>query len=139
VDTLELDQLRSLLEQMMDECFAPMDSGSGGEGMRSTVQRVREYIDAHYDEPISLSVLAARFHVDDGYLSRMFKQQTGCNLMLYLAQARMMQAKKLLAQKDMSITDVAQMVGYDDYAYFSRVFKRMEGKSPRTYREEELR
>jgi len=139
VDSLELDQLRSLLEQMMDECFAPMDSGSGGEGMRSTVQRVREYIDAHYDEPISLSVLAARFHVDDGYLSRMFKQQTGCNLMLYLAQARMMQAKKLLAQKDMSITDVAQMVGYDDYAYFSRVFKRMEGKSPRTYREEELR
>ena len=139
VDSLELDQLRSLLEQMMDECFAPMDSGSGSEGMRSTVQRVREYIDAHYDEPISLSVLAARFHVDDGYLSRMFKQQTGCNLMLYLAQVRMTQAKKLLAQKDMSITDVAQMVGYDDYAYFSRVFKRMEGKSPRTYREEELR
>ena len=69
----------------------------------------------------------------------MFKQQVGCNLMLYLAQARMTQAKKLLAQRDLSITDVAQMVGYDDYAYFSRVFKRMEGKSPRVYREEELR
>ena len=136
VDSLELDQLRSLLEQMMDECFAPMDSGSSNEGMRSTVQRVREYIDAHYDEAISLGTLAARFHVDDGYLSRMFKQLTGCNLMLYLAQARMSQAKKLLAQRDLSITDVAQMVGYDDYAYFSRVFKRMEGKSPRAYREE---
>ena len=123
---------------MMDEYFVAADNAGGSEGMRSTVQRVREYIDVHYNESISLNALASRFHVDDGYLSRMFKQQIGCNLMLYLAQARMKQAKKLLAQKDMSITDVAQMVGYDDYAYFSRVFKRMEGRSPRAYREEEL-
>ena len=138
VDSMELDQLRSLFAQMMDEYFVAADNAGGSEGMRSTVQRVREYIDVHYDESISLNALASRFHVDDGYLSRMFKQQIGCNLMLYLAQARMKQAKKLLAQKDMSITDVAQMVGYDDYAYFSRVFKRMEGRSPRAYREEEL-
>ncbi len=139
VDSMELDQLRSLFAQLMDEYFTSADHGGGSESMRHTVQRVREYIDAHYDEAISLSTLAARFHVDDSYLSRMFKQQVGCNLMLYLASARMAQAKKLLAQKDMNITDVAQMVGYDDYAYFSRVFKRMEGKSPRAYREEEAR
>jgi len=138
VESMELDQLPSLFAQMMDEYFVAADSAGGSEGMRSTVQRVREYIDAHYDEAISLNTLAAHFHVDDGYLSRMFKQQVGCNLMLYLAQTRMKQAKKLLAQRDMSITDVAQMVGYDDYAYFSRVFKRIEGKSPRAYREEEL-
>ena len=139
VDSMELDQLHSLFAQMMDEYFVSAHSDGGGEGMRHTVQRVREYIDAHYDEAISLNTLAQRFHVDDSYLSRMFKQQVGCNLMLYLASRRMKRAKELLAQKDMNITDVAQMVGYDDYAYFSRVFKRMEGKSPRAYREEELR
>jgi len=139
VDSMELDQLRSLFTQLMDEYFTSADHAGGSESMRHIVQRVREYIDAHYDEAISLSTLAARFHVDDSYLSRMFKQQTGCNLMLYLASARMAQAKKLLVQESMNITDVAQMVGYDDYAYFSRVFKRMEGKSPRAYREEEAR
>jgi len=124
---------------MMDEYFVSGSSEAGSESMRSTVQRVKAYIDAHYDEEISLGTLAQRFSVDDSYLSRMFKQQVGCNLMLYLASARIAQAKRLLVQKDLNITDVAQLVGYDDYAYFSRVFKRMEGRSPRTYREEEVR
>ncbi|MBQ7887944.1 MAG: response regulator [Clostridia bacterium] len=139
VDGMELDQLGSLFAQLMDEYFIPAGSDGGSDGMRRTVQRVRAYIDAHYDEAISLSTLAARFHVDDSYLSRMFKQQVGSNLMLYLAKTRIEQAKRLLIQKDMSITDVAQLVGYDDYAYFSRVFRRMEGKSPRAYREEEIK
>lgn len=138
VDRLEFDQLRSLFGQLLDEYFGPAETAAQSDTIRGTVRRVREYIDAHYDEPLSLSALAQRFHVDDSYLSRMFKQQVGCNLMLYLAGTRMAQAKRLLLQKEMSITDVAQMVGYDDYAYFSRVFKRMEGKSPRAYREEEL-
>ena len=139
VESMQLDQLRSLFSQMMDEYFGSGSSEAGSESMRSTVQRVKAYIDAHYDEEISLGTLAQRFSVDDSYLSRMFKQQVGCNLMLYLASARIAQAKRLLIQKDLNITDVAQLVGYDDYAYFSRVFKRMEGKSPRAYREEEVR
>ncbi|MGN1368353.1 MAG: response regulator [Aristaeellaceae bacterium] len=136
VDSMALDQLRSLFAQMLDECFLPEAPGRQSEGMRDIVRRVRAYIDENYAEDISLGMLAREFSVDDSYLSRTFKQQTGCNLMLYLASARMAQAKKLLAQKELSITDVAQLVGYDDYAYFSRVFKRMEGKSPRAYREE---
>ena len=139
VDSLQFDQMKSLLMQMMDEYFEVPHSDSGSEGMRHIVRRVKSYIDAHYDEEISLGTLAQRFSVDDSYLSRMFKQQVGSNLMLYLASARIEQAKRLLAQKDLNITDVAQLVGYDDYAYFSRVFKRMEGRSPRTYREEEVR
>ncbi len=139
VESMQLDQLRSLFSQMMDEYFVSGSSEVGSESMRSIVRRVKAYIDANYDEEISLGTLAKRFSVDDSYLSRMFKQQVGCNLMLYLASARIGQAKRLLAQKDLNITDVAQLVGYDDYAYFSRVFKRMEGRSPRAYREEEVR
>lgn len=136
VDCMAFDQLESLFSQLLDECFVQENADRHTESMRDIVQRVRAYIDENYAEDISLGELARRFGVDDGYLSRTFKQHTGCNLMLYLASARVEQAKKLLAQKEMSITDVAQMVGYDDYAYFSRVFKRIEGKSPRTYREE---
>lgn len=138
VDRLEFDQMRSLFGQLLDEFFGPAETAVQSDTMRGIVQRAREYVDAHYDEALSLNALAQRFHVDDSYLSRMFKQQVGCNLMLYLAGKRIAQAKKLLVQKELSITDVAQMVGYDDYAYFSRVFKRMEGKSPRAYREEGL-
>jgi len=136
VDSMAFDQLPSLFDQLLDECFLPDGPGRQSENMRDIVCRVRAYIDENYAEDISLSMLARRFSVDDSYLSRTFKQQTGCNLMLYLASARIAQAKRLLAQKDLSITDVAQLVGYDDYAYFSRVFKRMEGRSPRAYREE---
>ncbi len=136
VDRLEFDQMRSLFGQLLDEYFGLAETSAHSDTMRSTVQRVQKYIDGHYDEALSLSTLAQHFHVDDSYLSRMFKQQVGCNLMLYLASTRIEQAKKLLMQKELSITDIAQMVGYDDYAYFSRVFKRMEGKSPRAYREE---
>lgn len=137
VDRLALDELPSLLAQLQDEYFAVAEPSGQSDTMRQIVARARDYIDKHYSETISLSMLAKRFSIDDSYLSRTFKQQVGMNLMLYLANTRIAQAKRLLKQHALSITDVAQLVGYDDYAYFSRVFKKMEGKSPRAYREEE--
>lgn len=136
VDRMAFAELRSLMAQLLDECFVA-EPPHQTDTMRDVVARAKQYVDTHYSEPLSLSLLAERFSVDDSYLSRMFKQQVGLNLMLYVAGVRVAQAKQLLKQKELSITDVAQLVGYDDYAYFSRVFKKMEGKSPRAYREEE--
>lgn len=136
VDRLDLAQTFSLLAQMEDEHFAALPEGGQSDTIRDTVRRVKEYIDLHYWDELSLRSLSERFAVDDSYLSRMFKQLVGCNLMLYLSTVRVDQAKRLMRQGASSITEVAQMVGYSDYAYFSRVFKKLEGVSPRAYREE---
>lgn len=54
---------------------------------------------------------------------------------MYVARLRVAEAKRLLRRRELSITEVAQAVGYGDYAYFSRVFKKLTGISPRQYRE----
>ena len=134
--TPEPTQIESLLMQMEDEAFAaaaPAPSAS----ILDTVEKTKQYVDAHYTEDLSLGALASRFAMDDAYLSRCFKQVAGCNLTLYVMHLRVAEAKRLLAEKGLSITEVAQAVGYDDYSYFSRVFKKLVGKSPRAYQEEE--
>lgn len=54
--------------------------------------------------------------------------------MVYITRLRVEKAKEFMANKEVSLTEIAFMVGYDDYTYFSRVFRKVEGKSPRDYR-----
>jgi len=125
-------QLRETLMQMEDEAFW---SAPCGESATGVMEQVRQYVDAHYIEDLSLGDLASRFGLDGSYLSRSFKQAAGSNLTVYVTRLRVAEAKRLLQRRELSITEVAQAVGYGDYAYFSRVFKKLTGISPRQYRE----
>lgn len=135
IDRLEFSEIKTLFDQLLEETFSSDSHIDREQGIQDIVQKTRSYVDEHYQDSISLNQLAERFNVADSYLSHMFKEVTGCNLMLYLATIRIQHAKELLSRQDISITEVALMVGYDDYSYFSRVFKKLEGCSPRTYRE----
>lgn len=97
--------------------------------------RVQSYVDAHFCEPLTLSVIAEEFHLSAPYLSRAFKKQTSQNLITYIRDKRMEEAKYLLEEGDCSITDIAFRLGYEDYAYFSNVFRRIVGVSPKEYRQ----
>lgn len=123
-----------ILSRMIELSFS-ITSVQAGVTIHDIVSQVRSYIDQNYFENITLPDLARRFSVDATYLSRVFKQDTGVNLMMYIAKHRVNRAKELLSEQALSITEIAQMVGYSDYAYFSRVFRKMEGISPRAYRE----
>lgn len=79
--------------------------------------------------------LARRLNVNADYMARLFKQATGMNPKLYVQRTRHQQAKKLLGETDEKVRAVGQAVGYDDPAYFCRVFKRLEGISPERYRQ----
>lgn len=136
IDRLDIDEAIRLLRQMEDEYFITPQANAQNEPMRQIVTHVKNYIDTHYFDDLSLSQLAQRFSVDDSYLSRTFKQVVGCNLMIYLSTVRVERAKELMAQGKHNITEIAQLVGYNDYAYFSRVFKKLAGVSPKVYREE---
>lgn len=135
-DRLDPGEALSILAEMIAECLDAPDGSVAGEGMRHTIRQVKAYIAQNYFDELSLSGLARRFMVDDGHLSRTFKQMAGENLMLYIARTRIQKAQEYIAQGVYSLAEIASMVGYDDYNYFNRVFRKITGISPRTYKEE---
>jgi YesN/AraC family two-component response regulator len=98
------------------------------------VGKVQEYIDSHYKEDIALLDLAGVFGYTDVYFCKLFKQNFGKNFITYLNEYRMDKAKELLANPEINIKDVSALAGYRDANYFTRVFKRMVGKTPSEYR-----
>lgn len=97
---------------------------------------IAKYVDQHYHEDLSLHEIAQRFYVSREYISRKFKQQFSINLSDYLAQIRIQKAQLLLLNPHFRIAQIAAMVGYQDEKYFSKVFKKVTGMSPVTYRKQ---
>ncbi|MCM1297423.1 MAG: helix-turn-helix domain-containing protein [Muribaculaceae bacterium] len=133
VESLDVEQLMSLIAEMQNVVLGERKSEITG-NIRDCVKEAVAYIDENYFEELTLSVLADKYAVESSYFSKLFKQETGENLMLYIAGKRMEKAKELMRRKDINIAEVAFMVGYDDYTYFSKVFKKHVGVSPRDYR-----
>jgi YesN/AraC family two-component response regulator len=107
------------------------ESSSQGE----LVSAVKEYLRAHFPEAISLSGLAARFHVNPPYLTRIFKRHAGVVPVRCLRDLRVSHARKLLDERPaLEVKEIAAMVGYPDQGYFSRVFKQAVGTGPQEYR-----
>jgi two-component system response regulator YesN len=94
---------------------------------------IKEYIDKNFFFDLSLSSLADIFHIESTYLSRAFKQETGENITNYISKIRMEKAVELIKNQKIKISEAAALVGYEDYAYFNRIFKKYTGKSPREF------
>lgn len=98
------------------------------------VQKVIKYIGDHYWEDISLKKVAELFSTNASYLSRLIKKETGENYVDIVSRTRIEVSKKLLKDPQNRINEVAEAVGYKDYAYFYQVFKKFEGISPSEYK-----
>lgn len=97
------------------------------------IAMIKKYITGHYDQDISLSVIAAEFFFNPSYLSYLFKQKTGGNLSNYIEEIRVKEALKLLDKGSYTICEISRMVGYNDPNYFTRIFKRHTGFTPNYY------
>lgn len=100
-----------------------------------TVYKVIEYIRANYYKKISLDEIARYVNFSKTYLSRIFKEETGENISMYINKIRIEKAKLLLSDKGTSLVDVANMVGFEDQSYFTKVFKAITGIPPKKYKE----
>ena len=98
------------------------------------VKNALEYIRDHYQEKLRLSDVADQVYVSQWHLSKLLNKHTGKNFSEILNGARMDKSKELLKDPSLRICDVAEMVGFQDLAHFSRVFKKMEGMSANEYR-----
>ncbi|MBP1962349.1 response regulator [Paenibacillus aceris] len=101
---------------------------------KNVIFEIAEYLEKHYHEDVTLQDIAGRFYLSREYISRKFKQEFEVNLSDYLGQIRMSKAKVLLRNPHLRISQVAEMVGYQDEKYFSKVFKKLEGITPNEYR-----
>jgi YesN/AraC family two-component response regulator len=98
------------------------------------VKQASAFIQQNYGRSFSLEELSETIGVSKSYLSRIFKMDMGISLWDYLNRFRNQKAKELLLLTDVSITEIAAEVGYEDAGYFSRVFREISGCSPRAYR-----
>ena len=102
---------------------------------QSVAGKAKNYIDNHYAENISRQSLAERFYVTADHLSHLFNKETGLSIPDYITRVRMNEAKRLLLQGK-TVSEAAQAVGYDNFAYFTTVFKKLEGVTPSEYRKQ---
>ncbi|HSV85153.1 MAG TPA: ATP-binding protein, partial [Levilinea sp.] len=97
-------------------------------------KQVLVYLHQHYALPVSRKDIAAAVCVSENYLSQIFHQEMRITPWDYLARLRIEQAKELLCKTDGSVTQIATQVGFNDSAYFSRVFGKLAGVSPKEWR-----
>jgi transcriptional regulator GlxA family with amidase domain len=98
------------------------------------VHKVCLFIQDHYADKITLEQLAEITHVSESHLRLLFRTNLNISPMAYLQQVRLNKAKELLLLTSYPIRDIAEMVGFDDWSYFGRVFRKVKNISPNEYR-----
>lgn len=99
----------------------------------SLVKNIIDYLGIHYCENIKLTELSNYHHISARHLSRIFKEATGISVFEYLQKIRIEKACLLLNTTDDSVTDIVSRTGFADYRYFSKIFKKYTGMTPKKY------
>lgn len=130
-----LDEIRLFVKNIYARTIRALD-GRNGSSYRHIVRDSMAYVQAHYTENIQVSDVAAAVYVTPNYFSKIFKQETGENFTEWLNKFRIKKAKELILQEPGSrVYEIAAKVGFNDYKYFSFIFKKYTGYTPGTFKE----
>jgi len=121
--------VRDLIKSMLD---TGEDAGGGRDEL--ILRKVKHYIDLNDLRDVSLETTAESVGITSSYLSRLFKEKTGQHFHDYVLHRRLSAAAGLLRETNLSAGEIANRVGYGDVSYFSRIFRKHYGSSPRDYR-----
>lgn len=100
---------------------------------RRIVSKVKRYIEANVSKKLTLGEVASIFGFSQNYLSTMFTRYGGSSFVEYTTAAKVRAAKRMLTEGGLRIQDIADRLGFESAFYFSKVFKKVEGRSPREY------
>lgn len=132
-----LEQYRDFAELLDRLCQLLIEpeptSGEQPRITNSNFIQMMEYLNQNYTRDISTNDLAAHMHMDPGYLSRIFKRETGTTITRYLTDLRIHKSCQMLASGNYSISEAASATGFNDYFYFLKIFKKITGMTPRQY------
>ena len=128
--------LSALLSALMQESWQPETQQAASR--RQDLTPVRNYLDEHFTEKITLDELSDRFFINKFYLVRLFKEQYGQSINHYLQQIRITKAKQLLRFTDKTVEQIGLECGLGAHSYFTRTFKKVEGITPSEFRSQWL-
>jgi YesN/AraC family two-component response regulator len=124
-----LEQLLLVTASDYQKALYEKHSPVGGKA-KQIIPKLIAYLEQSYAETISSEALAEMFHYNFDYLNRQFKKWTGETIFVYLNTVRIKHARQLLATGFYSIAEVAELSGFRDVYYFSKVFKKYTGMTP---------
>lgn len=127
---LKPEQARSVLKRAADMLRKNLDAAEESPIENERFAALLKYIDANYKKPLQQKELCERFGLHPSYCSRLFASKLGHGFAEHLTAIRMQEAKRLLLQGEYSVADVAELCGYSDYYYFTKVFTKSFGISP---------
>ncbi|QNK60280.1 helix-turn-helix domain-containing protein [Paenibacillus sp. PAMC21692] len=122
--------VKHTLQSLSDELSSRLAGVS-----HNRIKEVLTYIHHHFNQEMSIRSLSEKFYLSPTYLSQLFKKEVGENFVEYLSRQRIQYACKLLAETDMTVSQIGEQCGFNDYFYFTRIFKRLNGMTPTQYRE----
>ena len=127
------DSLVDMMRYQVHLISRTIDYVSEVEQSDSIVQRAKKYVHDHYKEDITRTEIAESVFLTPEYMAKMFKKETGISLKQYISDYRVSVAKELLSSPGARVSDVASEVGFDNFSYFSTVFKKTTGYTPGEY------
>jgi two-component system response regulator YesN len=127
-----LDSLRDQCEQFLLDMAADFRKHSASPSQ--IIQQADKYIRKHFSDSLTLPSVAAEVHVTPVWLSKLFKKEMRKTFLEYLTDIRMDKAKKMLADVQYKIYEVSSQVGYKDPVYFTKLFKKQTGCTPKEFR-----
>ena len=99
-----------------------------------TVTRIRKFVEENLENRISREMIAEQLYFSTDYISRIFKKETGQSLSEYIMLRKIERARALVAEGKDNIGDIAGKLGYNNFSYFSEIFRRVTGYLPSDYR-----
>jgi two-component system response regulator YesN len=125
---MTVNELEKLLLKLIDEQKEPV-------AYSENVQKVLAIIEEQYQEELTLKRISDELHLNVMYLGQLFKKETKRSFSQFLNQHRMEKAQSMLLHSEKNINEIADEIGYNNSTYFSKMFKKMYGVSPKEYRE----
>lgn len=125
------------LEQMPNEIchkYCLLIKNYSNADLSRIIKKIIDYIQLHLDEELSLSYLSKHFNKNASSLSNAFSKEIGIGITKYIQQTRIQEAIRLFNSTNMSVSEVAVSVGYQDFSYFSKIFSKVTGQTPKEYR-----
>lgn len=128
-----VDVLFSSIRILVEDCLQRTSEDVEPE---DAAERAVRYVNKHYNETLTLEQISEQFNISLSHLCRQFKRITGAPFTEYVTRRRIEQACVLLKGTQLPIAQIGEQVGYPDYFYFNKVFKKVQGVSPSVYRRE---
>jgi AraC-like DNA-binding protein len=131
---LLLEEFLLLLIREFENYVSVVKMSLNQEKITPQIEEICSYLKANVYGRLTLEDLTVKFHFSKSFLCEQFKKGTGLSPITYYLDLKLTEAKRLLREDDLTITEVAEKLGFESPEYFSRYFKKRVGRSPREFR-----